>query len=384
MDERDEKADPGQGDPPTPQVKSGEPTSPTGEPQGPALERPEELAHRTPPTAVFKEVALAAIAMDEQARQRPIDPDAVVGRAESIGQHGLLQPICVQQLAPGDGDQPRYKLIFGAHRLAAMRQLHPDDPGATISAMVYPSDTPEIEMKMLELVENLQRLELSSAQVDALTTIYAGFCKQAGLVQSARAKQAQTQAERKGARPDAIGSSLSTISEQVTGDLNINADTAADRIKRALQSAEGTGVTVPGGTIETTSGEDLIKAGEAANEAAKQEADKKRQADEDKRKAAKPKRKPKRPPKINGEGKSGKSDGPAKQVLVRYGKQVERACNDARTALDGQEMTELVKWQAKLDDFHRKQIRAALDGLKQGLRKHDKHFKVTHAAGNDP
>jgi hypothetical protein len=55
------------------------PERPKDEPQGSAPERPEELAHRTPPSAVLKSIPLALIDVDEQARQRRIDPDAVVG-----------------------------------------------------------------------------------------------------------------------------------------------------------------------------------------------------------------------------------------------------------------------------------------------------------------
>jgi ParB-like chromosome segregation protein Spo0J len=291
--------------------------------------------------------------MDEQARQRPIDPPSVLKRAESIGRHGLLQPIGLLQLASRDAGQPHYKLLYGAHRLAATRRLHPDDPGAVIAAMVYPAGTPELELKMLELVENLERLDLFADQLDALTTIYAGYCKQAGLVQPARDKQAQTQAERKGARHDAIESSP-TVTRKLSAELGITGETAANRIKRSIESAKAAGVTVPGKTIETTSGEDLVKAGEAAKLVAEQ----KRKAEEERRKAAKPtrKRKPKGKAKINGEGKSGKSDAPPKSVLVRYAKNAARACDDARTALDAAEMAELARSQGKLDDFHRKQI----------------------------
>jgi hypothetical protein len=118
--------------PPSSNSNSGKANSPKGKPRGPARERPDELTHCKPPSAVFKEVPLALIDMDEQARQRPIDPHAVVERVESIERHGLLQPICVQELPPSDGDQLRYKLVFGAHRLAAMRQLHSDDPAGPI------------------------------------------------------------------------------------------------------------------------------------------------------------------------------------------------------------------------------------------------------------
>jgi ParB-like chromosome segregation protein Spo0J len=83
--------------------------------------------------------------------------------------------------------------------------------------------------------------------------------------------------------------------------------------------------------------------------------------------------------KINGNGKSAsnpsKSDDPAKGKLVRYCKKVAQACDDARIALDGEEMAELVKGQDKLGVFYCNQIRTALDALKESLRKYDKHFK---------
>jgi hypothetical protein len=224
---------------------------------------------------------------------------------------------------------------------------------------------------MLELVENLQRLDLSADQLAAMTTIYAGYCKQAGFVQPARAKQAQTQS--KGPRPDANGSSLPTTTEKVSADLGISDDATANRVKQSIKSAKAAGVTVPGGTIETTSGEGLVKAGEAA----KQEAEQKRKAKEDNRKAKIAKSKTARGTK----SKSSKTetDGPAKQVLVRYCKNVARSCKDACAPLDGGEMAELVKWQAKLDAFHRQQIRKALDEVEASLRKFHGQFNLEDA-----
>lgn len=72
----------------------------------------------------------------------------------SIPQQGLLQPIGT--VKKGE----RYKLIWGAHRLEAFKQLSIDK----IPAKVYPEDTLEAELTLAELQENYARQELSRPQ----------------------------------------------------------------------------------------------------------------------------------------------------------------------------------------------------------------------------
>jgi ParB-like chromosome segregation protein Spo0J len=150
-----------------------------------------EPAHHKP-SAEVRLIPLSQIGMGDKARHRPIHPDAVVELGKSIEVHGLLQPIGLLQLAPNDAGQPQFKLVYGAHRLAAMQQLHPDDPAATISAMVFPPGTLELDMQMAEVTENLHRKDLNSDERAAQTIKYIGLLRKAEQVQSGRAKQAET------------------------------------------------------------------------------------------------------------------------------------------------------------------------------------------------
>jgi hypothetical protein len=123
------------------------------------------------------------------------------------------------------------------------------------------------------------------------------------------------------------------------------------------------------------SADEQIKVGDAAMKAAEE----KRKAKEEKRKATKPKVKKTKAQERKGQKPTSKDTkpedkGPTAAALARYAKNIERASKDYSTALDGEEMSALVKWQVKLDDFHRKQVRTALDEIKTGLRKFDRAF----------
>lgn len=88
-------------------------------------------------------------------RRRPVDPYIVDDLTRSIGQQGLLQNIGVIQEAP---DQ--YRLVFGAHRLEAVKELE----WAEIPALVFPEGTSDEECLLVELQENMARNELTGAE----------------------------------------------------------------------------------------------------------------------------------------------------------------------------------------------------------------------------
>jgi len=83
-------------------------------------------------------------------RLRSVDEAAVQYIAESMQQQGQLYPIQIRTVAPG-----RFRLIAGAHRLAAARKL-----GWTHIEAFLVDDLEEDEARLLEIDENLCRAEL--------------------------------------------------------------------------------------------------------------------------------------------------------------------------------------------------------------------------------
>jgi ParB family chromosome partitioning protein len=80
-----------------------------------------------------------------------IDPEELRELADSIGEHGILQPLIVSQ-----GEQPeQYVLIAGERRLLAARQAGLERVPVLIREV---SDQERLE---LALIENVQRADLS-------------------------------------------------------------------------------------------------------------------------------------------------------------------------------------------------------------------------------
>ena len=94
------------------------------------------------------QISIAAIKVEE--RLRAVDPDFAAYLAESIQDCGLLQPVVVTR----DGQQG-YKLIDGAHRLAAVQSLN----------------WIAVEARVLELAETERR----AAQVEFLMRLTPGW-----------------------------------------------------------------------------------------------------------------------------------------------------------------------------------------------------------------
>lgn len=106
---------------------------------------------------------------DRQADSRKLTPTHVTNLIESIDAIGLLEPLVV------DRD---YRLLAGAHRLAAIRELHatrPDVfaerfPAGMVPVRVVPIDaTVDREAALgIEVAENAQRRNYSPAEIDRL------------------------------------------------------------------------------------------------------------------------------------------------------------------------------------------------------------------------
>jgi ParB family chromosome partitioning protein len=89
-----------------------------------------------------------------------LDPDSLRELADSIREHGLIQPLIVTRLEPSDattdqGAKPRYQLIAGERRWQAAQMA-----GLKRVPVVVKEVTPQ-ETLELALVENIQRADLN-------------------------------------------------------------------------------------------------------------------------------------------------------------------------------------------------------------------------------
>jgi ParB/RepB/Spo0J family partition protein len=86
---------------------------------------------------------------------------------ESIKKYGLLQPVILS----GEFGKPPYELIVGSRRYEAHKILKKK----TIRAVFYGKAT-ALELKLLSLSENMQRVKLNYADMaDAITALYKEF-----------------------------------------------------------------------------------------------------------------------------------------------------------------------------------------------------------------
>lgn len=101
------------------------------------------------PRGTTNEIPLEQIDVNPRQPRRVFMESALAELAESVRQHGVIQPILVRQ----HGD--RYELIAGERRLRASRLAGK----STIPAVVRTTD--ELEQAQLALVENIQREDLN-------------------------------------------------------------------------------------------------------------------------------------------------------------------------------------------------------------------------------
>lgn len=101
------------------------------------------------PGARYVEVPVTAISPNPRQPRRTFDEDALEELADSIREVGLLQPVVVRSVAPG-----QYELIMGERRWRASQRA-----GFTeIAAIVR--DTPDTDLLRDALIENLHRQQL--------------------------------------------------------------------------------------------------------------------------------------------------------------------------------------------------------------------------------
>lgn len=222
-----------------------------GRPHEPELQGTRPLSETMP-------VLLSSVLIPNK-RQRPLDQEATGRLREDIKRHGLLQPIGVRA---GDGSRGApFTLVFGYHRFVAFSALA--QQGLTlpnIPAVIYPADTPDWQIELAEVSENLMRKELTASERAAHTAIYAGLIKQHGLAVSARTVgHATRKSDGHGLSLNLVkADKLTSVTSAVADAIGKSATTVHERIAKV---AKVTGRKV---TAEASSGEDLVAAGREA------------------------------------------------------------------------------------------------------------------------
>ena len=140
-----------------------------------------------------------------------------------------------------------------------------------IEAVIFQEDTTDDQAKLFELAENFHRTELTPEERTEHMLKYAALLKKTGRVQTARSKQAKSQAVTKGkaasasVNPGDASPSLPTVTQQVAKDLGVTRQSVDKRTKRAVELAAKQGVVVSGpATMEAMDGETLDKVSKAA------------------------------------------------------------------------------------------------------------------------
>jgi len=102
-------------------------------------------------------VAVERIVSNPQQPRTALDAEALAELAESIRQHGVIQPLLVSRIE-AEGGEPTYQVIAGERRLQAARLA-----GLSRVPVVVKEATPR-EVLELALVENLQRADLNALE----------------------------------------------------------------------------------------------------------------------------------------------------------------------------------------------------------------------------
>lgn len=124
-----------------------------------------------------RQLPLAQVRPNPEQVRRDFDPEAIAELAQSIEQHGLLEPILV---TPTPDGQTPYLIVAGERRYRAMQRLG----RAEISAIVR--DFPPEDLRKLSLIENIQRENLNPVE-EAMS--YRDLMAETGLTQAAFAQE---------------------------------------------------------------------------------------------------------------------------------------------------------------------------------------------------
>lgn len=106
-----------------------------------------------PETEGVSKLPIAKVQPNAAQPRKFFDPEALADLADSIRQHGMIQPICVRLLASG-----YYQIISGERRWRAAREAGLDEVPVVI---IEADDRKAME---LSLIENLQREDLNAME----------------------------------------------------------------------------------------------------------------------------------------------------------------------------------------------------------------------------
>jgi ParB family chromosome partitioning protein len=116
----------------------------------------EEPLFEEPPAGGIAEVPIASIVPNPYQPRQTLVPESLAELADSIREHGVLQPLIVSTLSPEtEPPQARYQLIAGERRLEAARAA-----GLTTVPVII-KEVSSRQILALALVENLQRADLN-------------------------------------------------------------------------------------------------------------------------------------------------------------------------------------------------------------------------------
>lgn len=99
-------------------------------------------------------VPIEQIVPDPDQPRKTFDAARITELAASIAEHGILQPLLVREAGFLDDSRIRYMIVAGGRRYTAAQQA-----GLTRLPVIV-RDTEEADMRLLQLLENLQRQDL--------------------------------------------------------------------------------------------------------------------------------------------------------------------------------------------------------------------------------
>lgn len=180
-------------------------------------------------------------------RVRAVDPAKVAAIKASVAEIGLRTPITVS--ASRDGDDWRFRLVAGAHRLEALRQLGEE------FADCFVMEGDEDDAALWEIDENFARAELTDAQRADHHVRREEILKRKGMVSKGPGQ------------PKKNGDKLSSYSDQAAASLGVD--------KRTVQRDLARGKKINPDVLAEVAGTDLDK-GVVLDELARTPADEQR------------------------------------------------------------------------------------------------------------
>ena len=123
----------------------------------PAPSLPSDATQHAPVSISTAEVAILSIRPNPEQPRTVFEPIALNELADSIKAQGLIQPVVVRPLKPGEAtDEVKYELIAGERRWRASQIA-----GLKVIPIVVKAVFDERDILLLSLVENLQRDDLN-------------------------------------------------------------------------------------------------------------------------------------------------------------------------------------------------------------------------------